>query len=417
MILMLCLININKKVYAQKDTTAVDKDTSAIVVMMEVPDTAKVARDSINIEDIHRQDSPEESGFLITTPDGKSQLRIRGSVRLNGALDLNGLQNKDLFSTFEIPVGEANRTEPRFFMSANQTRFGIEATRETPIGEAFMRIEGDFRVPPDLFRLRHAYGTLGYFLAGQTWSTFGDPASIPWTVDLDGPNSSVSERTVQLRYTRVVSDNFRWVLAVESPTPDINKPDTLKLEPVFQSFPDVAGRLKRQGEWGHMQISAIIRSITVRNIAGEQQELIGFGGLLSGEMEFDGENELMFQAVYGNAISKFIGSLTGRGLDAIFNPNTNEFETVTSMGGFVSYGHTWKPDLYSYFTFGLTNVVNKDYQPDDAFSISQYVSGNVFWEAATGTRLGVEYSWGRRVNKNGNYGTANRVSFIIYYDF
>ena len=56
-------------------------------------------------------------------------------------------------------------------------------------------------------------------------------------------------------------------------------------------------------------------------------------------------------------------------------------------------------------------------QPGDAFHFSRYLSGNVFWDSAPGTRIGAEYSWGYRENKDTAHGTASRFSFILLYDF
>ena len=87
------------------------------------------------------------------------------------------------------------------------------------------------------------------------------------------------------------------------------------------------------------------------------------------------------------------------------------------MGGFISYGFDWTSNLNSYFTAGISNIINKNYQPDDFYNYSGYFSGNLFWNTKYGTRAGVEYAFGNRVNKNGESGNANRISFIFYYDF
>ncbi len=119
------------------------------------------------------------------------------SIRVNGATDYNGLQSIDGFNTYFIPVGENNSNVKRFYMSASQTRFGIQGTNKTDYGSINFQIEGDFRGSTgNSFKLRHAYGQFINVLAGQTWVVFGDLASIPWTVDVEGPNSSVNQRTV-----------------------------------------------------------------------------------------------------------------------------------------------------------------------------------------------------------------------------
>jgi hypothetical protein len=403
--------------WAQEDSTAIADDSTAMVIHDDLADTLTSSIDSMQVEDIHPQDSPEERGFLIRTADGKSQLRIRGSVRLHGVFDLNGLQNQNLFSVYDIPVGDANTTEPRFSMSVNQTRIGLEALRWTTLGDVFIRIEGDFYGQSNNFRLRHAFGQLNSFSGGLTWSTFGDVASIPQTVDLDGPPSSVAERTVQIRYSKSATDDLRWAVSVESPEPDIESPDTIRVEPAFQSFPNIVARVRKFGDWGHTQLAVIVRSISAKDVEANTDYLAGFGILLSGTMELTPENELFYQVVYGSAISKLIGGLTGRGLDVVYNPTTGKYETITTMGGYISFSHSWKEDLSSNLTIGMINLRNKDFQPDDAFGFSGYGSFNLFWEATAGSRLGVEYSYGRRQDKDGSSGDANRLAFIIYYDF
>jgi len=401
----------------QEDTTHTLGRSYAIpMIAVSIKDTS-IDKDTIIIEDIHPQDSPEDRGFLITSEDRKSQLIIRGSIRINSIYDFNGLQNHDNFDTYAIPVGEANISDPRFLLNATQTRFGIEATRETGIGNVYMRIESDFLGNPNYFRLRHAFGRMKYFLIGQTWSTFGDVNSVPSTVDIDGPNSSISQRTIQIRYMNDISDDFRWAVSVESPDPEISIPDSIQSEPVFQSFPDIVSRISKSGDWGHIQLAGIVRSITTKDKKNETQILGGYGGLLSGKINLFWKNRIQFQFVGGRAIARFIEAITGRGLDVIYNQNTGNFEVVTSYGGFLSYGHYWKPTLYSYLTIGLTKVINKDFQPGDAFSVSNYLSINIFWSRTDGIRTGLEYSWGRRENKNRKSGNANRISFIVYYDF
>ena len=177
---------------AQEDTVEVARiDTLAIV------DSLQAATDTVMV---HPQDSPDSTGFVFATPDGKGSFRLRASIRLNGAWDFAGLRSTDVFDTYQIPVGTSEQfDQARFFMQATQSRFAFELNRETGKGIAFGRIETDFRGSGSSLRLRHAYGELWRFLAGQTWSTFTDVSALPVTVDLEGPPSSNSVRTPQVR--------------------------------------------------------------------------------------------------------------------------------------------------------------------------------------------------------------------------
>ena len=54
------------------------------------------------------------------------------------------------------------------------------------------------------FRLRQAYGQLGRFLGGQTFTTFANIEASPATLDFEGAISTISPRRPQLRWTQPV---------------------------------------------------------------------------------------------------------------------------------------------------------------------------------------------------------------------
>jgi len=392
----------------------IDPDTFKLETSYILPDSSLQNRDSSRIIDVHAQDVVQSNVFKIETKDKNAFIVIYGSIRVNGATDYNGLQSVSGFNTYFIPVGDANSNVRRFFMSASQTRFGIQGTNKTDYGPINFRIEGDFRgSSSNSFRIRHAYGQFINILAGQTWSVFGDPFSIPWTVDIEGPNSSVNQRAVQIRYSNLIDERFRWTASVEAPQIDYFS-DTIN---IYQGTPDLAGRLKFMTRWGHLQASFILRSLGVRNTIDQPSSSMGIGGLLSGRIDLTHNAVVMFQMVGGRGISRYITTLKGTGNDLILNPETGLYEPLPVFGGFVSFGYGWKPNLYSYLTPGFTSVKNLNFQPDDAFSYSGYFSVNTFWDVTKGFRVGAEYSFGSRVNNDNEFGTANRISFIIYYSF
>ncbi|WP_262326670.1 DcaP family trimeric outer membrane transporter [Carboxylicivirga litoralis] len=367
-------------------------------------------RDSAKIQDIHPQDSPDLKGFTLNSKDGTAQITFKGSIRLNGAYDFNGLAHRDNFKTIDIPV-ESESQGARFFMSGHQTRFGIEATKKTGLGPILMRLESDYLGTEHGYRLRHVYGLFMDVLAGQTWSVFGDPSSIPWTVDLEGPNSSVSKRTVQIRYSHLLSPKLRWTVSIESPELDLEIADSLR---ILQDFPDIATRFKRLTNWGHLQTALIFRSLAY-NI--DQSGALGYGALLSGRYEFNDKKEILFQLVGGRGIAHYISSISGNGLDIAYDETTKEYHPLDIFGGFVSYGVDWNDNIYSYFTPGFIYMPGRSFQPDNTFKFSAYFSGNIFWNVIPGVRVGGEYSYGSRINKDKQKGKANRISFILYYDF
>jgi hypothetical protein len=378
----------------------------------------KIEIDSTVTEDLHPQDISDKAGYVIENLGKWGSLRIYGSLRLNGAFDLNGLLNTNGFSTYDIPVGEDAIDQGRFFMAPYQTRLGIEIKRSGLFNNFRIKIETDFLGANNGLRLRHAFIETGNFIIGQTWSTFTDVNSVPQTVDIDGPNSSVQLRTVRIRYAdRLLQSKLRYIVSLEAPSPDVVLPDSLSDRVPAQFLPDIAGQVVRNFDFGYLSFSTILRGITVKDSSGSSEQILGYGFLLAGVYTLDPDNKFLFQGVIGAAISRFITALNGKGIDLVYNPNTELFEATKSFGLMLSYTHNWRADISSAFTVGMVGINNKDYEPADAFSQSYYYSGNVFWNALLGVRLGLEIAQGRRINNDGNWGRATRIGFIFYADF
>ena len=378
-------------------------------------DTKKTSQDSSVTHNKHPQRVPVDSGFYIRSSDSKSYLRIYGSVRLDGAYDINGLQSVKTFSTFDIPTGSEN-IEKRFFMSVSQSRFGFDAHLVNKFGIFNLKLESDFFGSNNAFRIRHAYGTYKNFLLGQTWSVFGDPNSVPVTVDPDGPNSSLSERTIQLRL-QPVKAKYNWALAIESPKPDISSPDSTQLEPVYQSYPDVTAMINFVYRWGYVQFSGVFRSISVRNFDESVGVLAGYGGLLSSKIDITKKYTMFLQFTAGKGISRYIAGLTGKGQDVVYDEQNKTNVLLITYGGFICGSRVWNKIISTNITLGLLRIVNKDFQPGSSFKWSFYFSVNTFISIAKSGRVGLEYDFGKRMDKDGGNGTANRISFIGILDF
>jgi hypothetical protein len=328
-----------------------------------------------------------------------------------------------VFDTYLIPVGPTDQPkQARFFMQATQTRFGFELNRDTGSGIVYGRIETDFRGTNNGLRLRHAYGEFKKFLVGQTWSAFTDVSTLPVTVDFEGPSSSNSVRTPQIRFTTSPLEAWTTTFSFEAPLVDatISNDSLSGTSETFQGFGDIAARARRDMEWGHLTLSTILRSITLEDRDGNGQFVPGLGFQLSGVIEVTEEDQILFQAIGGRAISRFVGNLGGKGLDVLRDPVNGTWVAVRSLGGYATYSHRWirvAPNVVSNLTGGAIWVRNRDFEPDDAFDYSYYLSANSFWRITEGTRLGGELSWGRRVNVDGQSGDAVRFSFAAYLDF
>ena len=102
------------------------------------------------------------------------------------------------------------------------------------------------------FRLRHAYGELGAFGAGQTWSPFMDIDVFPNSLEYWGPTGMVFFRNVQVRWMPIKGDRS-LTIALERPGASGDQgvyADRIELQNIKGRFPlpDLSGEytLRRQ---------------------------------------------------------------------------------------------------------------------------------------------------------------------------
>src|SRR4029077_9291226 len=110
----------------------------------------------------------------------------------------------------------------RWFSSVRQSRFGVRTSTPTDLGDLKTIFEFElFGVGVDAgqttFRLRHAWGELGQFGAGQTWSPFMDIDVYPNSVEYWGPNGMVLFRHLQFRWMPIRNDRTQLTFAIERP--------------------------------------------------------------------------------------------------------------------------------------------------------------------------------------------------------
>ncbi len=411
--ILLLLLNSGSAQISQKDSLRLDSLMSAPLVAGS--DTSVIVSDTNEIVEYHPQDMGEERGFFIFTRNNLANMRIMGSIRLNGAYDFKGLQDKDNFQILDIPVEKSPNTDPRFFMQANQSRLGLEMERQTLKGFSKLRIEGDFRGNDNAFRLRQAFGSYNNILFGQTWSNFGDVSSIPLTVDFEGPNGAVEERTIQIRLRGKIKKNYSYHISLESPRVDFGFADTIAKS--YQNIPDITGSLVNSGDWGHGKVAFLYRNIWARFMNETKETLHGMGVFVGSKVIINDRQQILLQMYAGNGIARYIGSLTGRGMDVVYNPESHILELLSTSGGFIAYTYYWNEQLFSNLTLGGTMISNKTYQPATAFKQSYYSSINLFYDLSSFTRMGIEATYGARINKDEQFGNAVRVSAIAYLTF
>ena len=103
--------------------------------------------------------------------------------------------------------------------------------------------------------------------------------------------------------------------------------------------------------------------------------------------------------------------------EGAFDTNNSELETIGIFGAFGSIQHFWSHRFRSNLVYGYVNSDNPGFVSGDTFDNTQYAAVDFIWTPYKPVTLGVEYLWGRRENKDGASGTANRYLFSSRFDF
>ena len=156
--------------------------------------------------------------------EGKTTMNIYGAAMLDmgyqtgqSAPDWFDVMRPTKLPSFENEYG----VDGHFFSGVRQSRLGFKTSTPTELGELKTIFEFElFGTGVDAgqttFRLRHAYGELGKFGAGQTWSPFMDINVFPNSLEYWGPNAMVFFRNVQVRWMPIQGDTFATI-ALERP--------------------------------------------------------------------------------------------------------------------------------------------------------------------------------------------------------
>ena len=181
----------------------------------------------------------------------------------------------------------------------------------------------------------------------------------------------------------------------------------------------MTARLSYSGEHAKIQFSAIISRLVFIYSSQDNSYLTGYGFLLSGKFlpTMRKKDKISAMATYVNSMSHFITTFNNAGLDAIYDPYSQKYASLSAMGAYLAYTRSLPKNIDATLSSGYAFIFNKSYQDENAYRKSINFAIDGFWQIYEGTRLGVEYVFGKRFNKNFERSTASRFSLLFYYDF
>lgn len=380
---------------------------------------------------------PVPGSYLV--PGTNTSFRFRGFVRLTGIYDYKPIGTPDIFVTNTIPVPQQSGQNTN--ASARPSRIATETWTPTSFLDWTVHtfIEADFFNGPgqaaggggNPFRLRHAFVDFGYFRVGQQNSVFMDGSTWPSLVDFQGPAGWVNQRRPGARILIPFWDKFSWATGIEQPFSDIT---TNSLGAGVQDVPDFATNLRYEGDFGHVQLAGLARSIGYQPNVGDTVHKSGYGfsvgttfhpwACLIGSNPLRKENptglercRIIGQYTAGRGIGRYELDTVGLGLDGQVDPLTGLFNVINETAWLVSYEHWFTERWMAQGTWSETQVGHNGFQPGSTYAGAKYAAVSLWYIPFRNMSLGLEQLFGERENLDGQRGRAQRLNGLVQYNF
>ena len=346
-------------------------------------------------------------GFRV----GDFTFKPGGRVKLDVIRDFNRMGNEDSFDTRTIFIDEVDRKGTNSNLHAKETRLSLDIRGDVDGDELRMYIEGDFYGSSSVFRMRHAYGSYKWLLAGQTWSTFVDDDNFPRTIDFESPTAFALVRQAQLRVTGKFG-RATWSGAVEDNKSAIEIPDEPPGRAEFP-WPDLVTRVRFDVGSGHISTAAFVGAARFRPFDEDPDTVTLWGSMLSANFVTFGRDTAYGVVTIGDGIGRYRG-----GTAAVPNEN-GDLHAVGATAFMGGYEHFWARRWSTNGVYSVAEADEQPFYPDDFNRRLTYGAVNLLWWFL-GDRgwMGVEYLYGKRevFGEEPNAGTAHRVQYAIRFN-
>ncbi|MBP2316854.1 DcaP family trimeric outer membrane transporter [Azospirillum soli] len=380
------------------------------------------------------------NSFLI--PGTNTSLRIGGMARMHLAVDFDSTMGNsqivigpytDGFGGIPYNGTPQKSRSGQLQFEARESRLNFETLTPTAYGDLRTLIEGDFygaggsklSTNSVSLRLRHAMAELGPFLLGQYWSNFADLGQGPDVFDFGGPAGLLAtNRLPQARYTHAINNKSQASISVEQPVQDWNGANGVTFVAggnnistnSIDKTPDVVARYTYFDTWGRQSFSAAGRLLNYdTGLPRQSDDQFGFALGYQGRFNTVGKDNLYYSAIYVNGASRYMTQISN--VSAILDGNN--LKNVTGYGGNIGYQRWWSDQWRSTFNAGFTkyDIPHPGGQYRNFASETQSLYANLMWSPIPRALLGLEYTYARIANDNGQKGDGQRLLFATQFAF
>jgi outer membrane DcaP-like protein len=379
---------------------------------------------------------------VVTGGATKGSFKLPGSntsVTLGGYVKLDAVYSNpsagvgttaDLFlqpNAIAVGPGAGDNERNQVKFGARESRMFAKTSTPTSWGDLVTYIEGDFYGADGNesvsnshgLRLRHAYGSLGHFLGGQTWTNFMYVPSLPETLDFGGPVGQIFDRQAQVRWTQSFDGagslaGGQWSVSLENPESVVTVPGGANFRADDDRFPDVTGQVVFNTSRGKIAVSGILRQIRADS---KTPAVVGqtLGGAISvaGVIPAIGKDDVRFALSAGNAIGRYSDGFFPDGVVGA----DGQIRLPKQWGWYVAYRHFWTDSLRSNLVLSGASETNPAGAPASTDKSTESAHANLIWRPVANTDLGLEYIYANRKTEDGLKGHLNRLQASAKYTF
>ena len=375
--------------------------------------------------------TPKVPEYIIKDKHNKFMMAIGGYIRPIFGFDIGNDLHNILFIPNKIPVPakKGNKfayTASPLFSALDYQLIALPYTENqlTAYIQLMYIGTGSTVMVTDLYIMYRN------FFLGRGNTLLYDGASIPVTIDPQGPNGAAAVTAYRFSYISNVYNGFSFAVGLELPTFDKytgtyqgkDYPDLNGMQyygDASNPIPDIPAYIQYQGKGlNRIRVSGILRNFFYRDlIDNETHSVVGWGAQISGNLQPFDKLLLYFQATYGHGIANYIADLNGKPLSYIpRNDKPGKMEACPMFGYLGGARYSFTEKLQCNVKFSQARVWDSGtYYPEYKYGL--YTAANMFYYITPYLQYGIEYLWGRHKQFTGGGANANRIQTTLRFDF
>ena len=377
-------------------------------------------------------------------PGTNTSMQIGGFAQLSLIYDINHASgdavssNGASGSSFPSAGTAAANRQGNFRLHARRSRFFVRTWTPTDYGSLHTRIEGDFFGTggnqlvsnSNSFRIRHAYGSLGPVLAGQTDTTIRFTKFEMFSFQDRGLAGNGNGRQGQIRYMHKFGGGTVLLVAVENPETNLAIVSGTFVDPVVISaggapdrVPEFVVALQHVWSNGRVKFGAVFGEEGIDDGGGAND--FTFVWAVQGAFKINFNNkrtEFAILGFFGEGMGKYWRGMPGSIAVTGVNGSNISVKAIRHYGGYAWLRHRWTSTISTNVGFGrqdadVESEITKALIPAGALDVHWSILANIVWTPVNNVLMGVEYHWLRSNFHNARESVIHRIQFSARYKF